>query len=69
MTNDEIDTVLNACDTIKNIISKQVRREGRGSCDMCYHFMSPHCSKHNASPPADVIKTGCEDFAYCHIPF
>ncbi len=42
-------------------------------CFTCQHYATAHgpptCSMFNATPPADVIKTGCDEWTHDPIPF
>ena len=40
------------------------------SCSQCeYGDRNGWCTKHQASPPEDVRRTGCDDWFYNSIPF
>jgi hypothetical protein len=41
-------------------------------CFTCQHYATAHgptCSMFNATPPADVVKTGCDEWIHDPIPF
>lgn len=39
------------------------------SCFQCDHFMAGKCKKFEATPPADFLKAGCEEWEWNGIPF
>lgn len=39
------------------------------SCQSCQHFNPPRCKLADAVPPADVIKVGCDSWAFDGVPF
>lgn len=38
-------------------------------CESCGHYSRGWCAKFDAAPPAEVIKAGCEEWAWDCIPF
>lgn len=38
-------------------------------CQSCNHWTRAQCKKFEAVPPADVQRTGCDDYEFDEIPF
>lgn len=39
------------------------------SCLQCNHYMAGKCVKFDATPPAEFLKAGCEEWEWDGIPF
>ena len=38
-------------------------------CATCRHFEGVSCVKYDATPPADVVKAGCDGWEFDEVPF
>ena len=41
----------------------------RVECQSCENYLQNYCKKFDATPPQDVIASGCDDWSYDFIPF